>query len=45
MYKLDHNLLNDVEGLENQTSENIAIKIWNNCYEDRCYFALGNHTD
>ncbi len=27
--KLDHNYLNDIEGLENPTSENISIWIWN----------------
>ena len=27
--ELDHNYLNEVEGLENPTSENIAIWIWN----------------
>jgi 6-pyruvoyltetrahydropterin/6-carboxytetrahydropterin synthase len=26
--QLDHNYLNDVEGLENPTSENLAIWIW-----------------
>lgn len=26
--KLDHHLLNDVEGLENPTSENLAVWIW-----------------
>ncbi|MBE1302437.1 MAG: 6-carboxytetrahydropterin synthase QueD [Alteromonadaceae bacterium] len=31
IYKqLDHNYLNDIEGLENPTSENIAIWIWDN---------------
>ncbi|HET6375770.1 MAG TPA: 6-carboxytetrahydropterin synthase, partial [Methylocella sp.] len=25
---LDHNYLNDIEGLENPTAENIAIWIW-----------------
>lgn len=28
--KLDHNYLNEIAGLENPTSENIAIWIWNN---------------
>jgi 6-pyruvoyltetrahydropterin/6-carboxytetrahydropterin synthase len=27
--QLDHQLLNDVEGLDNPTSENIAMWIWN----------------
>jgi 6-pyruvoyltetrahydropterin/6-carboxytetrahydropterin synthase len=27
--QLDHNYLNDIKGLENPTSENIAIWIWN----------------
>ncbi len=27
--RLDHNYLNDVPGLENPTSENLAIWIWN----------------
>ena len=27
--QLDHNYLNDIHGLENPTSENIAIWIWN----------------
>jgi 6-pyruvoyltetrahydropterin/6-carboxytetrahydropterin synthase len=27
--KLDHRYLNDIEGLENPTSENIAVWIWN----------------
>jgi 6-pyruvoyltetrahydropterin/6-carboxytetrahydropterin synthase len=27
--KLDHHYLNEVSGLENPTSENIAIWIWN----------------
>jgi 6-pyruvoyltetrahydropterin/6-carboxytetrahydropterin synthase len=27
--RLDHNYLNDIEGLENPTSENIARWIWN----------------
>lgn len=27
--RLDHNYLNDVEGLENPTSENLARYIWN----------------
>ncbi|MCP4547437.1 MAG: 6-carboxytetrahydropterin synthase QueD [bacterium] len=26
--ELDHNYLNDIEGLENPTSENIAIWVW-----------------
>ena len=26
--KLDHNYLNDIEGLENPTSENLAIWVW-----------------
>ena len=26
---LDHNLINDIEGLENPTAENITIWIWN----------------
>jgi len=26
--QLDHNLLNEIEGLENPTSENVAIWIW-----------------
>ena len=25
---LDHNLLNDIEGLDNPTAENIALWIW-----------------
>jgi 6-pyruvoyltetrahydropterin/6-carboxytetrahydropterin synthase len=29
MQKLDHHYLNEVEGLENPTSENIARWIWN----------------
>ena len=28
LQKLDHSLLNEVEGLENPTCENIAIWIW-----------------
>jgi len=28
--QLDHSYLNEIEGLENPTSENIAIWIWNN---------------
>ena len=28
--KMDHHYLNDIEGLENPTSENIARWIWNN---------------
>lgn len=28
-HQLDHNYLNDVEGLENPTSEQLAIWIWN----------------
>jgi len=28
--KLDHNYLNDIEGLENPTSENLIEWIWNN---------------
>lgn len=27
--QLDHHYLNDIEGLENPTSENLAIWIWN----------------
>ncbi|WP_120995131.1 6-carboxytetrahydropterin synthase QueD [Stutzerimonas urumqiensis] len=27
--QLDHNYLNDIDGLENPTSENLAIWIWN----------------
>ncbi len=27
--RLDHNYLNEIEGLENPTSENLAIWIWN----------------
>jgi len=27
--ELDHKYLNDIEGLENSTSENIAVWIWN----------------
>ena len=27
--RLDHHYLNDIEGLENPTSENLAIWIWN----------------
>lgn|SRR5688572_7173795 len=26
---LDHNLINDIEGLENPTAENITVWIWN----------------
>lgn len=26
--RLDHNLLNEIEGLENPTSENLAVWIW-----------------
>lgn len=29
VYRLDHYLLNDIEGLENPTSEVLAIWIWN----------------
>lgn len=29
MEQLDHRYLNDVEGLENPTSENLAVWIWN----------------
>jgi|TARA_B110000305_G_C19278109_1_gene557875 6-pyruvoyltetrahydropterin/6-carboxytetrahydropterin synthase len=28
--KLDHSYLNDIQGLNNPTSENIAIWLWNN---------------
>ena len=28
--KIDHNLLNEIEGLENPTSENLAKWFWNN---------------
>ncbi|UPQ83625.1 6-carboxytetrahydropterin synthase QueD [Pseudomonas knackmussii] len=28
--RLDHNYLNEIEGLENPTSENIAIWLWRN---------------
>jgi len=28
--RLDHNCLNEIEGLENPTSENIAIWLWRN---------------
>jgi 6-pyruvoyltetrahydropterin/6-carboxytetrahydropterin synthase len=28
--QLDHNYLNDIDGLENPTSENLAIWIWQN---------------
>lgn len=27
--QLDHSLLNDIDGLENPTSENLAVWIWN----------------
>lgn len=30
LHRLDHFYLNDIEGLENPTSENIAKWIWNN---------------
>ena len=29
MNQLDHNYLNDIAGLENPTSENLAVWIWN----------------
>lgn len=32
--QLDHNYLNDIEGLENPTSENIAVWIWNKLKTD-----------
>lgn len=28
--RLDHNYLNEIEGLSNPTSENLAVWIWNN---------------
>jgi 6-pyruvoyltetrahydropterin/6-carboxytetrahydropterin synthase len=28
--QLDHNFLNEIEGLSNPTSENLAVWIWNN---------------
>lgn len=31
--RLDHSLLNDVEGLSNPTSENIAVWFWNHLIE------------
>ena len=31
--KLDHSYLNEIEGLENPTSENIAIWLWDNLIE------------
>ena len=30
---IDHNYLNDIEGLENPTSEVLVEWIWNNLYE------------
>ena len=32
--RLDHHYLNEIEGLENPTSENIAIWIWNHLVSD-----------
>jgi 6-pyruvoyltetrahydropterin/6-carboxytetrahydropterin synthase len=32
--QLDHHYLNDIEGLENPTSENLAIWIWNKLKPD-----------
>ena len=32
--KLDHKLLNEIKGLENPTSENICIWIWNKLIKD-----------
>lgn len=32
--RLDHHYLNDIEGLENPTSENLAIWIWNELKAD-----------